>query len=985
MYHRLQVSPKTGVRDARGEETQERIQRYLGISTDRVQVRDVYSLFADLTADQAAEIATCCSNPVLQTTESTDVSFDWLIAVGYLPGVTDNVSRTLRRVIRDAIGRPLREDEEVYSSVEYLISGPGLSRESVATMATDLLANALIQSVAIRNASEWREQGPHQNRPRYDASDVEEGASVEIDLTGDDAQLQAISDKNTLALTLAEMKAIRDYFSGQKSERRALDLPTNPTDCELEILAQTWSEHCKHKIFDAIIHYRDDAGNEQTVDGCFPTFIRAATFEIGEDIDWLVSVFHDNAGVVRFNDTLNLVYKAETHNSPSALDPYGGAMTGIVGVNRDPMGTGLGADLTLNVWGYCFGSPATPAEDVPESLFHPARLRDCVHHGVIDGGNQSGIPYAIGWEYFDPRYLGKPLVFCGTVGTLPRTINGQASEDKSILPGDFVVMAGGQIGKDGIHGATFSSEELHGSSPSQAVQIGDPITQKMLADFLYVARDRGLFRFITDNGAGGLSSSIGEMATQCGGACLELSNAPLKYVGLRPWEILLSEAQERMSFAVPPEDWDELKALADSYEVEISNIGVFTDDGWFDIRYEDERIARIELEFMHKGYPRLEIPAVWAPPQHDEPTTLDQDPSQALLDLLARDNITSGETHARQYDHEVKGLSVIKPYVGIDNNVASDAVVSMLEPLTTEGVILAAAVLPRYSDIDTYHMTASVIDLAVRRTIAVGGEMGRIAGLDNFCWPDPVESPKTPDGAYKAAQLVRSNQALYDYCKAYGVPCISGKDSMKNDSTRGGRKISIPPTLLFSTITPMADITRSVTLDVKRARDLVYVVGATLPELGGSEYLAMQGYTGNAVPKVDADEAIRTYQAMAKATAAGLCRSIHTPALGGLAVALAKSAIGGQLGIEADLSLVPTAGDLDLNGLLFSETNSRFVVTVCPDNWQKFEALFEADQAVACIGKVTRDPALVLHHRGSPEVELNLAELTAAYTRGPEA
>lgn len=981
MDHRLQISPRNGVRDARGDETRERIEQFLGIHVDAVRTRDVYSIFGDISVAEAAQIASACSNPVLQTAEETETTFDWLIGVGFLPGVTDNVSRTLRHTIRDTIGRRLREDEEVYSSVEYLLTG-ALRREQVESIAKDLLANTLIQSITVRTAQEWAEQGPQENRPRYSSGDEALPPAVELDFDVDDEALQAISDQNTLALSLDEMKAIQGYFRAQAKEREGLGLTANPTDCELEVLAQTWSEHCKHKIFDAIIDYTDDQGKTERIEGCFSTFIRRATKEIGEEVDWLVSVFHDNAGVVRFNDELNLVYKAETHNSPSALDPYGGAMTGIVGVNRDPMGTGLGADLKINVWGYCFGSPDTPAEDVPESLFHPARLRENVHQGVIDGGNQSGIPYGIGWEYFDARYLGKPLVFCGTVGTLPRTINGQPSEEKSILPGDLVVMAGGRIGKDGIHGATFSSEELHGESPSQAVQIGDPITQKMLSDFLYAARDRGLYRFITDNGAGGLSSSIGEMATQSGGARLELSGAPLKYEGLRPWEILLSEAQERMSLAVPPEDLAELQALAAAYEVEISVVGEFTDDGWFDVHYEDTRIARIELAFMHDGYPRLELPAVWTPPTHDEPHESYDDPGSALLQLLARDNIRSGENMARQYDHEVKGLSVVKPYVGIDSNIASDAVVSMLEPLSEEGVILAAGVLPRYSDIDTYHMTASVIDLAIRRTIAVGGRLGQISGLDNFCWPDPVLSEKTPDGPYKLAQLVRANQALYDYCKAFGVPCISGKDSMKNDSTRGGRKISIPPTLLFSTIAPMGDITKAVTLDAKRARDLVYVVGVTRSELGGSEYYNMLGYVGNNVPKVDAEEAKRTYATIAEATAAELCHSVHTPALGGLGVGLAKIALGGQLGIEADLSLVPRRRKLPLHELLFSESNSRFVVTVAPDRWREFEALFGEERDVACIGRVTRDPVLMLHYDGSPEIELELADLAAAYERG---
>jgi phosphoribosylformylglycinamidine synthase II len=974
MYFRIQVAPLSGIVDARGDSVRERISRYLDLSVHTVRTRAVYSLFADIAETDASRIAEAVANPLLQSAqlgESRDATFDWFIAVGFLPGVTDNVARTLRAAAKDIVGRALRDDEHVHSSVEFMLSGQ-LSREDAERIGRDILANPLIESITVLSHSEWSANGAPLNHPEYAAGDEDEAPFHTLDFNVSDAELQAISDQNTLALSLAEMKAIQAYFRELHGG--------NPTDCELEVLAQTWSEHCKHKIFDAIIHYRDEeTGDEQTIESCFKSFIRKSTFEIGERVPWLVSVFHDNAGVIRFNDEIDVVYKVETHNSPSALDPYGGAMTGIVGVNRDPMGTGLGAELKVNVWGYCFASPFTNPADVPEGLFHPARIRDNVHLGVIEGGNHSGIPYGVGWEYFDERYLGKPLVFCGTVATLPREILGQPSSEKSIEPGDLIVMAGGRIGKDGIHGATFSSEELHGDSPSQAVQIGDPITQKMLGDFIFEARDQGLYRFITDNGAGGLSSSIGEMATQCGGADIELANAPLKYAGLRPWEILLSEAQERMSFAVPPEKIEAFKALAATREVEVSVFGTFTDDGIFHVAYDGTTIAKMSLEFMHNGYPRMQIPAVWKRPDHAEPPTLDDpDISDALLTLLARLNVCSGEEKGRQYDHEVKGLSVIKPYVGADNNVASDAVVSMLEPLSTEGVILAAAVLPRYSDIDTYHMTASVIDLTVRRSIAVGGGLGHIAGLDNFCWPDPVESPKTPDGAYKAAQLVRANQALYDYSNAYNVPCISGKDSMKNDSTRGGRKISIPPTLLFSTIARMPDISKAVTLDAKRTRDLVYVLGTTHRELGGSEYFAMRGFTGNAVPQVDAKSAIRLYEAVSKATGAGLCHSLHTPAIGGLGIAFAKIAIGGELGLNVELSKVPTSEPMGLDELLFSESNSRFVATVPPDRFGDFERLF-IGLPCACVGRVTRDPALTFTHEGEFEAEVDLEPMTSAY------
>jgi len=673
-----------------------------------------------------------------------------------------------------------------------------------------------------------------------------------------------------------------------------------------------------------------------------------------------------------------LVYKVETHNSPSALDPYGGAMTGIVGVNRDPMGTGMGANLLINVWGYCLASPFTDPGDVPPGLMHPRRIRDGVHKGCIDGGNQSGIPYGIGWEYFDERFLGKPLVFCGTVGTLPRQLHGKSSADKTIEPGDLIVMGGGRVGKDGIHGATFSSEELRSESPVQAVQIGDPITQKRLGDFLYEARDRGLYRFITDNGAGGLSCSAGEMAINSNGCRLELAEAPLKYPGMQPWEILLSEAQERMTFAVPPENIEEFKQLALQRDVEIAVMGEFTDTGKYHVTYKGETAAYIDLDFVHDGYPRLQLKAKWQPPQHEEPVMPEGDPGEILLQMMARLNVTSGEYKARQYDHEVKALSVVKPYVGVRNDVLSDAVVLMPKPVSTEGIILASAVLPRYSDIDTYHMAASVIDLAVRRTIAVGGKLGHIAGLDNFCWPDPVESDKTPDGQYKLAQLVRANQALYEYTKKFKVPCISGKDSMKNDSTRGGRKISIPPTLLYSTIARMEDISKALTLDAKRVGDLVYVLGATRAELGGSEYYAMFRKIGNTVPQVDAATAVELYTRVSCSTEQELCHSLHTPAIGGLALGFAKVAMGGRLGMDINLEQVPCAGDLSAQQILFSESNSRFIATVPESNREAFEAIMDG-VACACVGVVTYEPNLTFYFDRSLEGEVSVNDLVEAY------
>ncbi len=983
MDYRLEISPLPGSPDPRANSVRSRAAQFLELSLDAVRTRDVYTISADLKPEQITAIADEINNPVIQQyrLNQCDADCDWLIEVGFLPGVTDNVGRTSKAIIRDMVGRRLEGEEDVFSSVEYLIDAD-LAADQVRRIAVSLLANPLINSIRIHDREACRTGRIPANTPRFSATEEVEVKTFDLEVP--DAELIRISEAGILALSLEEMKTIQAYFRqhGNDPDRQQQGLGPAPTDVELEALAQTWSEHCKHKIFDAVIDYVDDeTATTETITSLYKSCIKKSTAEIARRVDWLLSVFKDNAGVIAFNDKVDLVYKVETHNSPSALDPYGGAMTGIVGVNRDPMGTGQGANMLANVWGYCLASPYTDPADVPEGLLHPRIIRDGVHDGVIEGGNQSGIPYVYGWEFFDERYLGKPLVFCGTVGTLPKTANGRKGYEKSIETGDLVVMAGGRIGKDGIHGATFSSEELHTDSPVQAVQIGDPITQKKLYDFTMEARDKGLYRFITDNGAGGLSSSVGEMASECGGVFLDVGKAPLKYAGLQPWEILLSEAQERMSYAVPTDKIEEFKALAERREVEVTVMGEFNDSGKIHVGYNGKTIAYLDIDFFHEGCPRMALKAHWVPPQHEEPEADLDDPAAAIKDLLGRLNLCSNESKARRYDHEVKGLNVVKPYVGVENDVQSDACVFMIEPLSREGVITTAAILPRYSDIDTYHMAASVIDLAVRRTIAVGGRLGHIAGLDNFCWPDPVESEKTPDGQYKLAQLVRANKALYDMTTAYNVPCISGKDSMKNDSTRGGRKISIPPTLLFSTIARMDDVSKAVTLDVKRVKDLVYVLGETAAELGGGEYYAMLGAIGNKVPTVNPKQALSLYDAVSRATAAEICHSIHTPAAGGLAVAFARKCLAGRLGMVVDLAEIPGADGLDLAALLFSESNSRFVVTVAVDRREEFETMM-AGQPCACVGRTVRQNCLTLKRGDAVVAELAVDDMLQAFKSG---
>ncbi len=980
---RLEIAPKESKLDARGHSLLNQGRSFLELPLEHIHTRDVYSLYLRCSESEINRIAEAFRNPVLHTAnvgESTPTySFDWSVVVGFKPGVTDNVARSAQEAAADILGRPLQEDEGIYSSTEHFIRAPELNRGDIQQFAEEMLANTLIHAVFIQSAEEMKTQGIPENRPS-----VGEQVALEVqefDLQVDDTELMRISREGMLALTLDEMQTLRDHFQSPSEERRRMGLGANPTDVELEAIAQTWSEHCKHKIFNATVDYTDENGTETRIDSCFKTYVRAATRELQKSKDWLLSVFHDNAGIIRFNERTNLVYKVETHNSPTALDPYGGAITGIVGVNRDPLGTGMGADLLLNTWGYCFASPFLSRELVPEGLFHPRRLRAQVHKGVIDGGNQSGIPYALGWEFFDERFLGKPLVYCGTVGTLPREIDGHRSEEKNIAPGDAVVMVGGRIGKDGIHGATFSSEELHSESPQQAVQIGDPITQKRVRDLLKEARQRLLYRSITDNGAGGLSSSVGEMAETAGGCDIDLARAPLKYPGLQPWEILLSEAQERMTLAVPQETLDKFLELAERRDVEATVLGRFTDTGKFHVRYEDKTVAWLDIDFLHHGLPDLHLKATWSPPERTEPEIPSEEPlGQTLCRVTSSLNICSCENKARQYDHEVKGLSVIKPYIGVSGNVQSDATVSMTEPLSEDGIALGAGVAPRYSDIDPYHMMGAVIDMAVRRVLAVGGSLDHTAGLDNFCWPDPVASSSNPDGEYKMAQLVRANQALHDYTLAFGVPCISGKDSMKNDSTVGGRKISIPPTVLFSTVSRVPDIRNARTLEPKCAGDLVYIVGTTADELGGSELYAELGETGRNVPVLAPDTALDTYKRINRLTEQGLCRSLHAPAFDGLGAGFAKMIVGSGLGLDIDLNRIPsTESHMALVRLLFSESASRFILTASPEQAHAIEQILDG-APFANVGRVTQNNTLTLYTGDQRVDEIRGGDLVNAYT-----
>ncbi|MBI1851677.1 MAG: phosphoribosylformylglycinamidine synthase subunit PurL [Planctomycetes bacterium] len=755
---------------------------------------------------------------------------------------------------------------------------------------------------------------------------------VEIALrSASDDELRKLSRDLSLSLSVEEMRAIRGHFEA---------LGRDPTDVEVLTIAQTWSEHCKHKTFTGPIEFEGER-----IDNLLRTTIMRATTELNRP--WCVSVFKDNAGVVRFDDANDVCFKVETHNHPSAIEPYGGAGTGIGGVVRDVLGTGLGAKPILNTDVFCFGPIDMPADRVPRGALHPRHVMRGVVSGVRDYGNRMGIPTANGAVFFDERYVGNPLVFCGTVGLLPRD-----AAQKEVKPGDAIVVVGGRTGRDGIGGATFSSAELHETSEvvsGGAVQIGNAITERKVQDALLEARARNLYRSITDCGAGGFSSAVGEMGEKVG-ASVELERVPLKYEGLSPAEIWLSEAQERMVLAVPPENVDAILTLCASEEVEALSIGRFTGDRRLRVLYAGNLVADLDMEFLHHGLPRVSKKArrpLRSEAVQDLPEPR-EDWGDTVRSILSSPNVSSKEWIIRQYDHEVQGGVVVKPLQGVHNDGPGDACVLLPVLGSTRGIVVANGMNPCYGDLDPYAMAASAIDEALRNVVAVGGSLDQVALLDNFSWG-------SCDRPEELGALVLAARACYDAAVSYGTPFISGKDSLNNEFNTADGTIIVPPTLLISALGILEDVRLAVTMDLKSAGNRLYVVGETRAELGGSHYARLRGIRTGTVPQVRLAYARRVLQAMARATASATVRSCHDCSEGGLAVAIAEMAFAGDLGADVDLRRVPTSptGMRD-DVVLFSESNSRFVVEVAEARAASFERNL-AGIPFAWIGTTTAD------------------------------
>jgi len=896
------------------------------------------------------------------------------IEVALRPGVTDPVADETLRAARE-LG--IAGIESISTGFAFDVEGDDLSDDDLRLLAERLLCNAVIQYWAIGEIV-----------PQRPAEAAGSGTVELIDVAAmDDEALLALSAERRAALDLVEMHAIRAWYRG---EGRAC------TDAEFETIAQTWSEHCVHKTFKALIEVKVPAGFAAAgpaspyppfVDNVLKSYIKKATDEIAAP--WVLSAFVDNAGILEFDGEHEISFKVETHNHPSAIEPFGGANTGVGGVIRDVMGVSARPIAATDV--LCFGLPETRPEDVPAGSLHPRRIINGVIAGVQDYGNKMGVPTVNGGIHYDPGYAANPLVYCGCAGIAPK-----GRHPRNAAAGDRVVVLGGRTGRDGLRGATFSSMVMDSSTgelSGASVQIGAPIVQKKVSEALLLARDAGLYSAITDCGAGGLSSAVGEMASELG-ADVDLARAPLKYHGLAPWEIWLSEAQERMVVAVPPANMEALRAICVTLDVELTDLGHFTGNGRLVVRNGAAKVIDLDCGFLHSGPPQRKLVASPPPPAPPLPvpaTPLSSAPAsesqtsglssvpgipEALLAILAHPAVASKESTVRLYDHEVQGATILRPYDGIVADGPQDAAV--LKPRESKGSIgiaLSNGFNHRYGAADPYRMAVCAIDEAVRNAVAVGTDPDRIAVLDNFCLGDP----KRPETMWT---LIESARGCYDAALVHRTPFVSGKDSFNNeylapDGTASGARVSIPPSLLISAIGIVPDVGSVPGSDFKAAGNPLYLVGRPVPSFGGSVYAELYGMPARTDPAVPAPASgvHETYRALHQAIASGLVRSCHDLSDGGLAVAVAEMCVGGRTGASVDAG---ASGSVPIETLLFGETNGCLVVEVDATKAAEFEKRL-AGVPCSRLGTTDSSQRLALA-AGGRSVELPIADMITAFS-----
>lgn len=872
-----------------------------------------------------------------------------MIDVALRPGVTDPVAD---QIVRAAELLGIDGINAASTGLRFFVKGEGVSEKKLRQLAERLFANAVIQRYALEPIT-----------PSFSEAAEASGQVETIRVRGlSSSGLLKTSGDRRAALNLDEMLAIQSYCL-----REGRDL----TDVEFEMLAQTWSEHCVHKTFKSRVvveHVRSDRTFPAAYKHLFNQTIRAATRDV--NANWVLSSFRENAGIIEFDGEHELSFKVETHNHPSAIEPFGGANTGIGGVIRDVIGVSAKPIASTDV--LCFGPSKTRLDDLPTGVLHPRRIASGVIAGIEDYGNKMGIPTVNGALWYDPGYIANPLVFCGSVGIAPR-----GSNPHGIVPGDRVILLGGKTGRDGLRGATFSSMTMDaqtGEVSGASVQIGAPIVEKGLVDVLMPARDLGLYHAITDCGAGGLSSAVGEMISETGGD-IQLADVPLKYPGLVPWEIWLSEAQERMVIAVPPESVAELQGLCDRFEVSLTDIGCVSSTGRTRVYFHDQIVLDLDNQFLHHGLPQRQYTATIRQPRYLPGETVDGsqlpeiDFDKTLLDLLSHPNIASREPIIRVYDHEVQGGTVVKPLCGIRRDGPSDGCV--IKPQMGKGrqaFVLSNGLNPEYGKEDPYEMTRLVMDEAIRNAVACGADPSRIAVLDNFCWGDPT-NPET------MGDLVQSAQACYDTAVRYQTPFISGKDSFNNEYLgMDGARHAIPPTLLISALGWMPDWEQALTMDLKRTGSLLFLVGEFKPAFGGSHYNLIH-------PERKVEEGLpecalknpEIYRAFYSTVTRGIISACHDLSEGGLGVAAAEMCMGGRRGARIELP-----SDIHPARALFGETSGCLLVEVRPANRDLFLSLMES---IPCrfIGNVLEEPVFKTVLKGNEVFSVGIPELLRAW------
>ncbi|MEY3013974.1 MAG: phosphoribosylformylglycinamidine synthase [Pseudomonadota bacterium] len=959
---RVEVRARPGRGDGRGRAVLAAAQE-LGIAGLRgVEIVDLFWLGGDaLQPDDA--VLDLLHDPVLQQAEvhasGAGTRSGTYVEVARRPGVTDAQAESLL-LIAEKLGLRALRHAATGHRYELDVDADADAASLAARLAEGLLANVVVDRFATCAplAAAFLEPLPTPE------------ATQQVPVRGcDDDALLAVSAERRLSLDLREMQAVARHFE---------TLGRDPTDLELEMIAQTWSEHCVHKTFKAKVQQRelDAAGEvlfEAEIDSIFKTWIVAATAKAARP-ERLRSVFVDNAGIVAFDDDYDLALKVETHNHPSALEPFGGANTGVGGVVRDILGVSARPIANLDV--LCFGPPDLPASALPAGVLPPRRIAAGVIDGIEDYGNKMGIPTVAGAITYDAGYVANPLVFCGTLGILPT-----GSHRNRANPGDRVVVLGGRTGRDGLRGATFSSMSMGQETAaiaSTSVQIGHPIHEKAAMEVVLQARDAGLYTAITDCGAGGLSSAVGEMAARIG-ADIDLTTVPLKVQGLAAWEIWLSEAQERMVLAVPDAQWEALVQLAMRHGSEATTIGRFRDDGQLVVRHGEREVARLDGAFLHDGIPQRELVGLWQAPAPEPLPPCPEQLTAGLLRLLASPGIRSKEEILRRYDHEVQGGTRGKPLCGVAADAPADAAV--LVPLdrartadgeeARRGVALGVGLAPRLGLLDPYAMAWAVVDEAIRNVVAAGADPDEVALLDNFCWG----SPTLPD---RMGALVRCTRGCHDAAVAFGAPYISGKDSLHNEyRDADGVRRAIPGTLLVTAMATVPDVGEACSPEGARAGDRLYVLGVSDDALGGSAWLGLDDQLGDIAPAAVPD-ALADYRRLHAAIRDGLCAAVHDVSEGGLGVALAELAIAARCGLDADLDRAPGSAPERGDGRLFGERGGRFVIAVRPADVRAFEAAMGSER-IGRVGEMRADDRVQMAAAGQGRVATRVRALVDAF------